>query len=231
MVIRAIASRASGDTGPAETVDTPVTVTVTDVDEDGDVVISWLQPEVEIEITASLTDPDGSSPTNPVRTSADTTVDWEWEVSKVAENVLRIDNDDHWGDAQGDGADSASYTPVADPDGAESRHLRVTATYMDRNGPSKTAHAMSANPVQAEGLGATNESPDFDGDKVELSVAETAAVGANVDAPVEATVRAPSSTDILTYGLRAFTADRRRRHRPYCQSMLGRRGRPCCLRH
>ena len=60
IVIRAIASRASGDTGPAETVDTPVTVTVTDVDEDGDVVISWLQPEVGIVITASLTDPDGS---------------------------------------------------------------------------------------------------------------------------------------------------------------------------
>ena len=40
IVIRAIASRASGDTGPAETVDTPVTVTVTDVDEDGEVVIS-----------------------------------------------------------------------------------------------------------------------------------------------------------------------------------------------
>ena len=46
VVVRAIASRASGDTGPAETVDTPVTVTVTDVDEDGEVVISWLQPEV-----------------------------------------------------------------------------------------------------------------------------------------------------------------------------------------
>ena len=58
IVIRAIASRASGDTGPAETVDTTVTVTVTDVDEDGEVVISWLQPEVGIAIMASLTDPD-----------------------------------------------------------------------------------------------------------------------------------------------------------------------------
>ena len=46
IVIRAIASRASGDTGPAETVDTTVTVSVTDVDEDGEVVISWLQPEI-----------------------------------------------------------------------------------------------------------------------------------------------------------------------------------------
>ena len=65
IVIRAIASRASGDTGPAETVDTAVTVTVTDVDEDGEVVISWLQPEVKIPIMASLTDPDGKSAASP----------------------------------------------------------------------------------------------------------------------------------------------------------------------
>ena len=59
VVIRAIASRASDDTGPAEAVDTRVDVTVTDVDEDGEVVISSLQPEITIPIMASLTDPDG----------------------------------------------------------------------------------------------------------------------------------------------------------------------------
>ena len=62
IVIRAIASRDSDDTGPAETVDTTVAVTVTDVDEDGKVVISWLQPEVGTAIMASLTDPDGPDP-------------------------------------------------------------------------------------------------------------------------------------------------------------------------
>ena len=67
----------------------------------------------------------------------------------------------------------------------------------------KTARAMSAYPVQAAGLGATNESPDFDGAKVERSVAETAEVGDDVDDPVVATVVARSDTDILTYGLRA----------------------------
>ena len=66
---------------------------------------------------------------------------------------------------------------------------------------------MSAYPVQAAGLGANNESPDFDGAKVELSVAETAEVGDDVPGPVVATVVAPSNTDILTYGLRAFAAD------------------------
>ena len=207
VVIRAIASRASDDTGPAETVDTPVAVTVTDVDEDGEVVISLLQPEVGRAIMASLTDPDEGV----------TNVTWKWEVSEVAANVLDINEDHHWGDAPGDGDDLITYTPAGadltnNPDTTddnpidEGKYLRVTAEYTDTNGADKTAHAMSAQTVQAWGLGATNESPDFEGDKVELSVAETAAVGANVDAPVVATVTAPSSTDILTYSLEAVTA-------------------------
>ena len=199
VVIRAIASRDSDDTGPAETVDTLVTVTVTDVDEDGDVVISWLQPEVGIEITASLTDPDGDP----------TGVDWEWEVSEVLANILDIDEDNHWGDAPGDGNETATYEPdgaALDDDPAnridEGKFLRVTATYTE-NGETRTAREMSAYPVQARGLGAKNQSPDFDDDKVERSVAETAEVGDDVPGLVEATVVAPSSTDRLTYGLRA----------------------------
>ena len=187
IVIRAIASRTSGDTGPAETVDTTVTVTVTDVDEDGDVVISWLQPEAETVIMASLTDPDGdASPT------------WAWEVSEILQ--VDLDNDAHWGRAPGGGASTENYMPVESDVG---KYLRVTATY----GDGKTAHAMSAYPVQAAGLGATNQSPDFDGDKFERSVAETAEVGDDVPGAVVATVRASSDTDILTYGLRAFVAD------------------------
>ncbi len=194
VVIRAIASRVSGDTGPAETVDTTVAVTVTDVNEDGEVVISLLQPEAATLIMASLTDPDGGV--------SGTT--WEWEVSEVAANVLEINEDNHWGDAPGTGANSDQYIP-ADSDAAGSKYLRVTASYTDTNGSDETARAMSVNPVQAEGLGENNQSPDFDGDKVERSVAETAEVGANVPGPVVATVVAPSATDILTYGLRAVT--------------------------
>ena len=197
IVIRAIASRADGDTGPAETVDTTVTVTVMDVDEDGEVVISLLQPEVNIPIMASLTDSDGGI----------TNLTWTWTVSEVVQGSLDIDNDDHWGDAPGGGNTSDSYTPDAS-DATGSKYLRVTASYTDENGQGKTAHAMSAYPVQAKGLGAKNQSPDFEGAKVELSVAETAEVGEDVPGPVVATVVAPSSTDILTYGLRAFvTAD------------------------
>ena len=100
VVIRAIGSRASDDTGPAEAVDTLVDVTVTDVDEDGEVVISSLQPEIGIPIMASLTDPDGGV----------IGVAWQWEVSKVAENFLDIDEDNHWGDAPGTATEN-SYTP------------------------------------------------------------------------------------------------------------------------
>ena len=218
IVIRAIASRNPGDTGPAETVDTQVAVTVTDVDEDGEVVISLLQPEVGTEIDATLTDPDGPiGATPPVTNTAITTATWVWEVSEVVQGSLDIKNDDHWGAAPGRGDDTNSYTPagadltnnpddIADDDPIdEGKYLRVTATYTDENGADKKAYAMSVNPVQARGLGAKNQSPDFEGDKVDLSVAETAEVGDDVPGPVEATVVAPSSTDVLTYGLRAVT--------------------------
>ena len=212
IVIRAIASRASGDTGPAETVDTTVLVTVTDVDEDGEVVISRLQPEVDdadnVEtntvIMASLTDPDGpGGATVPVTNTAITDAMWMWTVSEVVQGSLDVDNDDHWGPAPGAGNTIADYTPDASDAG---KFLRVTASYTDRNGANKTERMMSAYPVQAAGLGATNESPDFDGAKVELSVAETAEVGDDVDDPVVARVVARSDTDILTYSLRTFVS-------------------------
>ena len=217
VVIRAIASRASDDTGPAETVDLRVDVTVTDVDEAGEVVISLLQPEVAIPIMASLTDPDGAviSPT------------WAWEVSEINQVDLDIDNDDHWGDAPGVG-NQEGYEPAAT--GTEGRYLRVTASYTV-GAEEKMVHAMSVYPVQAAGLGATNQSPDFVGDKVELSVAETAAVGDDVPGPVVAAVRAPSDTDILTYGLRAFDDGNTDDNVAGVTAPGRRRRRRCCLRH
>ena len=212
VVIRSIASRDSDDTGPTETVDTPVTVTVTDVDEDGDVVISLLQPEVAIPIMASVTDPDGGV----------TVTDWKWEVSEVEADVLDIKNDDHWGVAPGEnssGNTSESYTPAGadltnnpgvttdDDPIDEGKFLRVTVSYTDTNGGSKTARAKSAHPVQARDLGEKNDSPDFAGAKFERSVAETAEVGDDVPDPVVAMVVSLSPTDILTYGLRAVEAN------------------------
>ena len=200
IVIRAIASRAPGDTGPAETVDTLVVVTVTDVDEAGEVVISWLQPEAEIPITATLTDPDGRSGANlPVDNTAIPTAGWVWAVSEIAQVALNVDNDDHWGVAPGL-ASQNSYTPNASDEG---RYLRVTASYEDRNGAGKMARMMSANPVQAVGGGGENGSPDFVDDKVDRGVEETADVGDDVGLPVTASVESTNTKDTLTYGLRA----------------------------
>ena len=68
------------------------------------------------------------------------------------------------------------------------------------------AREMSAYPVQAEGGGALNGSPDFLEDKVDRSVEETVDVGDNVGLPVTASLRAgDASKDRLTYGLRAVT--------------------------
>ena len=161
--------------------DTTVAVTVTDVDEDGEVVISWLQPEAGTVITASLSDPDGSSGDTPP--AIDTEIvdaTWVWTVSEVVQGSLDVDNGDHWGDAPGGTPTTASYTPDATD---ANKYLRVTASYTDSSGGTRMAREMSANPVQAEGGGDLNGSPDFEKDKVDRSVAETAAVGANVGHP------------------------------------------------
>ena len=208
VVIRAIAVRFPGDTGPAETVDTSVVVTVTDEDEAGEVVISWLQPEVDFPITASLTDPDGpQGATLPVTdTAINATIDWLWEVSEVVQGSLDPDNNDHWGNAPGVGASAASYTPKASDASPTPRYLRVTVTYTDRNGADKMARMVSVNPVQEAGGGSENGSPDFVDEKVDRNVAETAAVGANVGTPVTAAVESINLKDTLTYGLRAVLA-------------------------
>ena len=197
VVIRAIASRASDDTGPAETVDTTVAVAVTDVDEAGEVVISWLQPEVGIVITASLTDPDGPSGI----LTAD--AEWVWQVSEIVQGSLEVDNDDHWGVAPGNGPNTAAYTPDPSDASPTPKYLRVTATYTDRNGDTKMARMVSANPVQAAHGGTENGSPDFVDEKVNRGVAETAEVGDDVVLPVTASVESTNTKDTLTYGLRA----------------------------
>ena len=103
-----------------------VTVTVTDVDEDGAVSLSATQPAVGEALTATLTDPDSPSGV--------TGVVWQW----ASENTD--------GSTYSDivGATSDSYTPAAADDG---KHLRVTATYTDGYGPEKTAIGRSESAV------------------------------------------------------------------------------------
>ena len=197
VLVRAIETRRSGDTGPAQTTTELVTVMVTNVDEPGVVTINWLQPEIGQAIMATLEDPD--SPTDPAG------VTWAWTVSNVANPDVMEDL--NWRAGEGADDNSESYTPAEamnTQDADTDRILRATVTYEDGEGADmKTARAVSAKPVQAAGGGFENGSPDFLKELESRSVRETAAVDARVGAAVGASVDTRSTKDTLTYGLRA----------------------------
>ena len=107
-----------------------VTVTVTNVDEDGTVTLSSTTPSVGTEITAILTDldsPDGV-----------TGATWQWARSDASDGIFTDIS----------GAMSASYTPVEADVGM---YLRAMASYTDGHGSGKSEDAVTANAVAAEG--------------------------------------------------------------------------------
>ena len=175
-----------------------VKVEVTNVDEDGTVKLSALQPAPDVPFTATLTDIDG-----PADLSG--SADWQWSRSTSTSGG--------WTDI--DKATSKAYTPDED-DEDSGYYLRATAKYRDRQSPSgadkdKTASMVSANKVIA--LRSSNNKPEFadvqdpDGvgdDEIEeavakRTVAETATAGQLVGDPVTAEDR--DSDDVLTYTL------------------------------
>ena len=158
------------DTATDDTI--TVTITVADVEEEGQVALSSVQPQVDTQLTATLTDPDGGV--------SGTT--WAWEISSDQSDWESID-----------GATSFSYTPVA---GDVGDYLRATASYSDRRGSSKQAQEVSANTVRAAPV--TNSAPEFEDDTVEWEVAEHTEAGENIGEPVAAT---DEDDDPLTYTL------------------------------
>ncbi len=155
-----------------------VIVTVTDVDEAGEVSISRLQPQVSRPLSAKLSDADegvaGES--------------WQW---------ARSEDGTYWEDIVG--ATSPNRSPAPADDGM---YLRATVTYSDRFGPGKSASAVSANRVEAETL--SNAAPslarqDRDDDGLVLrSIRENTAVGVSVGRAISAT---DTDGDILFYEL------------------------------
>ena len=102
-----------------------VTITVTNVDEDGTLTLSSATPAVDAPLTATYTDPDG-----------ETNIAWQWALEQSDGSYRDIP-----------GATSDSYTPVAADEGF---HLRVTVTYDDGHGAGKSLPPMiTANPVVA----------------------------------------------------------------------------------
>ena len=102
-----------------------VTVTVTNVEEDGTVDLSSTAPQVGVAITASVTDLDGGV----------TGTTWQWVSSATADGTFE----------EITGATAAAYSPV---DGDAGNYLRATASYTDGYG-ADTAKGTSANAVAA----------------------------------------------------------------------------------
>ena len=153
-----------------------ITIEVTNVDEAGTVTLESNNPEVNIAVSASLTDPDGSV----------TDLAWQWQKADTADATT-------WSDISG--ATSAGYTPVVDDVG---KFIRAEATYDDGEGDDKTAVAAAGNAVLADTP--ANQSPSFaEGATATRSVNENAQPGDLLGAPVIATD--PDPDDTLDYRL------------------------------
>ena len=118
------------DNGDADTAvdDTlSVTVSVTNMDEDGTVRLSTNSPRKDSEVTASLSDPDGSV----------SGTSWRWSrANSINGTYTNIT-----------GATSRRYTP--DDDDVD-KFLRARVTYTDGHGPGKDASRKSTNAVSEE---------------------------------------------------------------------------------
>ena len=159
-----------------------VTVTVTDVDEDGSVSLSGLQPQVDVPFTATLKDDDAPD-TDDTSGGKQIGEKWKWEQSSAMDGPWTLIS----------GEIEAEYTPASDVDGV---YLRATATYDDKHGEDKTAMAMSAHLVRAK-PGGTNSAPAFPGTTTTREMDENSPPGTNVGKPVTA----GDAGDILTYSL------------------------------
>ena len=162
-----------------------VTVTVTNIDERGEIELSSEQPQVGTVLTATLEDDDGSL----------SNIAWEWEsYSATTTNWTTVST------TTVGSATSNSYTPTADDEG---NTLRITASYTDGHGSGKTATEQPSNTVRP--APEVNQAPAFTSAPVTRSIAENTAAGVNIGAPVTADDQ--NSGDILRYALEGVDAD------------------------
>ena len=151
-----------------------LTVTVSNLNEAGDVSISG-DPEAGVELTASLTDPDG----------AVSSLSWQW--SKAVSSTASFTNITS--------ATSASYTVDVDD---IAMVLKATVTYTD------TVHSATNQTAESEAtaeVGAANAAPAFAGIAVSRTVEENTTSG-NVGSAVTAT---DPDADVLAYSVAATT--------------------------
>ena len=154
-----------------------VEVKVTNMNEDGTVTLSAVQPRVGVAVTAILTDIDG-----PV-----TGVKWQWSNNADIED-----------------ATSDTYTPVATDVGET---LTATAIYTDPQGPEHTASGGSARFVAADTRNKApvfddqdDETDGIQNTETTRTVAEDAAAEASVDGGM-VTATDPNTGDRVSYTL------------------------------
>ncbi len=158
---------------------TTVTISVTDVEEDGEVTLSSRQPQVGTELKATLTDPDDS-------VSGET---WTWEKSTSRSRT------NGWGAVSGTPNGNA-YTPVS---GDVGNYLRAKVTYTDRRGSGKMAYEVSDLVTRVEPP--SNNAPYFQPNTATRSVPENTPPGRDVGAAVTATDPDSGDQGSLTYSL------------------------------
>ena len=176
-----------------------VTVNVKDVEEEGTVrlgledqpLVVVLQPQVGVEITAILTDPDGNAAAEPpvedpagfIVAVADVS-SWQWyrTTSREADGT-KID---------GGTATTAAYTPMDTAGNSDvGSYLRVVASYTDRRGAGKTAVAVSEYMTLDDIT--NNTAPSFsEGATTTRAVVEGTPSGMPIGAPVTATTPTPA---------------------------------------
>ena len=160
--------------------DYAVTVNVTNVEEDGSIMLSTLQPQVGVEVTATLSDADTRAADGNTVTITPT---WQW----------------YRGSNEIPGATANTFTPTS---GDVGFLLVVKASYDDGEGEDKSEEQMSANPVRA--APDTNIPPAFPdtdsdttGNQQTRTVAENTPSGEDIGDRVVAT----DPGDVLTYTL------------------------------
>ena len=187
-----------------------VTVEVTNVNEDGTVKLSALQPAPGVGFSATLTDIDDIDDIDNVATDLTSGAKWQWARSRSKTSG--------WSDI--DKATKSLYEPK---DGDAGYYLRALAKYTDAQSPSgakddKTASMVSA--YQVVGPRSDNTPPEFtdqdpdtngvQNDEATRDVPEDAEAGRLVGDPVDA--EDDDSQDKLTYtlddGLGNFDIDR-----------------------
>ena len=169
-----------------------VVVMVTNVEEDGTVTYSVVTPRVGVAITATLDDDDGG----------ESGLEWQWQTATAdpSDRCTVAATNLVWGNAEGDGATTATYTPQ---DEDEDKCLRATVSYTDVAGDDD-ANNWLLNAVGDPAAPRFYDSADLDTrkavDKFDIMFDENTAGESNAERAAQLhVIHRSDSLNVLTY--------------------------------